>query len=213
MDGKCEAGYPFCWSQAGVRAPARHHIAVRSQQNTPTERNYVMAMDQKVADILEKQINVELFSAYLYLTFADYYDDRGLKGFANWYMIQVQEELDHAKILRRYLLDNDVKPTMEAIAKPDKTFSNDLKPLEDGLEHEQFVTSRIHNCYEVALEAHDIRTTKMLDWFVSEQGEEETNARDLITNMKLFGTDPKGLYDLDREYQTRAYVAQTALPM
>lgn len=172
-----------------------------------------MAMDQKVADILEKQINVELFSAYLYLTFADYYDDRGLKGFANWYMIQVQEELDHAKILRRYLLDNDIKPTMEAIAKPDKTFSNDLEPLEDGLEHEQFVTSRIHNCYEVALEAHDIRTTKMLDWFVSEQGEEETNARDLITNMKLFGTDPKGLYDLDREYQTRAYVAQTALPM
>lgn len=172
-----------------------------------------MAMNQKVAEVLENQINKELYSAYLYLTFADYYEDRGLKGFANWYMIQVQEEMDHAKALRRYLLDNDYTPTMEAIAKPDKVFTNDLEPLEAGLEHEEYVTSLIHHCYEVARDEHDIRAMKMLDWFVEEQGEEETNARDMITNMKLFGTDPKGLYDLDREYQTRTYTAQTALPM
>ena len=172
-----------------------------------------MAMNEKVAEVLEKQINAEFYSAYLYLTFADYYEDRGLKGFANWYMIQVQEEFDHAKALRRYLLDNDYKPTMEAIAKPDKTFSNDLEPLEAGLAHEEYVTSLIHHCYEVARDEHDIRAMKMLDWFVGEQGEEETNARDMITNMKLFGSDPKGLFDLDREYQTRTYVAQTTLPM
>ena len=172
-----------------------------------------MAMDQKVAEVLNQQINKELYSAYLYWTFADYYDDRGLKGFANWYTIQVQEELDHAKVLRRYLLDNDFKPTMEAIAKPDKTFSNDLEPLEAGLAHEEYITAAINHCYEVARDAHDIRTQKMLDWFITEQGEEETNARDMITNMKLFGADPKGLYDLDREYQTRTYVAQTTLPM
>lgn len=172
-----------------------------------------MAMNEKVAEVLEKQINAEFYSAYLYLTFADYYEDRGLKGFANWYMIQVQEEVDHAKALRRYLLDNDYKPTMEAIAKPDKTFSNDLEPLEAGLAHEEYVTSLIHRCYEVARDEHDIRAMKMLDWFVGEQGEEETNARDMITNMKLFGSDPKGLFDLDREYQTRTYVAQTTLPM
>ena len=172
-----------------------------------------MAMNEMVAEVLEKQINAEFYSAYLYLTFADYYEDRGLKGFANWYMIQVQEEVDHAKALRRYLLDNDYKPTMEAIAKPDKTFSNDLEPLEAGLAHEEYVTSLIHHCYEVARDEHDIRAMKMLDWFVGEQGEEETNARDMITNMKLFGSDPKGLFDLDREYQTRTYVAQTTLPM
>lgn len=172
-----------------------------------------MAMNEKVAEVLEKQINAEFYSAYLYLTFADYYEDRGLKGFANWYMIQVQEEVDHAKALRRYLLDNDYKPTMEAIAKPDKTFSSDLEPLEAGLAHEEYVTSLIHHCYEVARDEHDIRAMKMLDWFVGEQGEEETNARDMITNMKLFGSDPKGLFDLDREYQTRTYVAQTTLPM
>lgn len=172
-----------------------------------------MAINEKVSAILEKQINEELYSAYLYLTFADYYEDRGLKGFANWYMIQVQEEMDHAKALRRYLLDNDYTPTMEAIAKPDKTFESDLEPLEAGLVHEEYITSCIHHCYEVAQEAHDIRAMKMLDWFVEEQGEEETNARDMITNMKLFGGDPKGLYDLDREYQTRVYTAQTTLPM
>lgn len=172
-----------------------------------------MAMNEKVAEVLEKQINAEFYSAYLYLTFADYYEDRGLKGFANWYMIQVQEEVDHAKALRRYLLDNDYKPTMEAIAKPDKTFSSDLEPLEASLAHEEYVTSLIHHCYEVARDEHDIRAMKMLDWFVGEQGEEETNARDMITNMKLFGSDPKGLFDLDREYQTRTYVAQTTLPM
>ena len=172
-----------------------------------------MALSSEVTSVLNDQINKELYSSYLYLTFADYYDDRGLNGFANWYEIQAKEEMDHALAIRRYLLDNDFKPTMEAIAKPDKTFDNDLAPLEAGLEHEEYVTSLIHHCYEVAQEAHDIRAMQMLDWFVKEQGEEETNARDMITNMKLFGGDPKGLYDLDREYQTRTYVQQTALPM
>ena len=172
-----------------------------------------MAMNERVAQVLNDQINAEFYSSYLYLTFADYYEDRGLKGFANWYVIQAKEEMDHALAIRRYLLDNDFKPTMEAIAKPDKVFENDLEPLDAGLEHEEYVTGLIHNCYEVANEVHDVRAMRFLDWFVSEQGEEETNARDMITNMKLFGSDPKGLYDLDREYQARVYTQMTALPL
>lgn len=172
-----------------------------------------MAIKPQVAEALEQQINAEFYSAYLYLTFADYYEERGLKGFANWYVVQSKEEADHAMALRRYLLDNDFIPTMEAIAKPDKTFDSDLGPLEAGLAHEEHVTDLIHHCYEVAHEAHDIRAMQMLDWFVKEQGEEEANARDMITNMKLFGSDPKGLFDLDREYRARAHVPQTALPM
>ena len=156
-----------------------------------------MALSNEVTDVLNEQINKELYSSYLYLTFADYYDDRGLKGFANWYEIQAKEEMDHALAIRRYLLDNDFKPTMEAIAKPDKAFDDDLAPLEAGLEHEEY----------------DVRTMKFLDWFVEEQGEEETNARDMITNMKLFGCDPKGLYDLDREYQARTYVQSASLKL
>lgn len=180
---------------------------------TNSEGAFQMALDKTVSSVLNEQINKELYSAYLYLTFADYFEDRGLKGYANWYMIQVQEEVDHAKILRRYLLDNDYKPTMEAIDKPDKEFSNDLEPLEAGYEHEQYVTSLINKCYKAAYDANDFRTMKMLDWFVNEQGEEETNASDLISDYKLFGGTPQGLFSLDQKYLTRTYVQQTTMPM
>lgn len=169
-------------------------------------------MDAKLSELLNHQINEELYSAYLYLTFADYYEDRGLKGFANWYMVQVQEEVAHAKILRRYLLDNDVSVKMLAIAEPDMTFSSDLEPLEAGLGHEKHITECINRCYAAANDVHDFRAMQMLDWFVKEQGEEETNASDMIKNMELFGSDPKGLYALDREYQARMFVAPT-MPM
>ena len=172
-----------------------------------------MALDPKVSAALNNQINKEMYSAYLYLAFADYYDDRGLKGFANWYEIQAQEEMDHARIFRRYPLDNDVKPELLAIPQPQCAIEADIDPLREGLKHEEYVTSLINNCYAVADEVHDYRTMKLLDWFITEQGEEETNARDMISNMKLFGSDPKGLYDLDREYATRTYIAQTTLPM
>ncbi|MEE6147717.1 ferritin [Olsenella sp. YH-ols2223] len=172
-----------------------------------------MALDKSVSEILNTQINKELYSAYLYQTFADYYDDRGLKGYANWYTIQVQEEVDHAKILRRYLLDNDFKPTMEAIDKPDKTFTNDLEPLEAGLEHEQYVTSLINDCYAAAYAIHDFRTMQLLDWFVKEQGEEETNAKDMIQDYKIFGSTPQGLFSLDAKYQARTYVPTTTMAM
>lgn len=172
-----------------------------------------MAMNEQVAQVLEEQINHEFYSAYLYLTFADYYEARGLKGFASWYEIQVKEEIDHAMAIRRYLLNNDYQPIMRAIAQPDMQFENDLAPLEAGLAHEEYVTGLIHHCYEVAQQAHDIRALQMLDYFVKEQGEEEANARDMVSNMKLFGSDPKGLYDLDREYQSRVYTQMTALPL
>ena len=172
-----------------------------------------MAIDKHVGDVLNEQINKELYSAYLYLTFADYYDDRGLKGYANWYMVQVQEEVDHAKILRRYLLDSGYRPTMEAIEKPDKTFSNDLEPLEAGYEHEQYVTGLINNCYAAAYDIHDFRTMQLLDWFVKEQGEEETNASDMINDYKLFGSTPQGLFDLDQKYLARVYTPTATMPM
>ena len=171
-----------------------------------------MALDAKVADLMNTQINKELYSAYLYLTFADYYEGRGLKGFANWYMIQVQEEVAHAKVLRRYLLDNDVDVKMLAIDQPDKTFSDDIAPLKAGMEHEKYVTSLINACYAAAFEVHDFRTMQLLDWFVKEQGEEEANASDLIKNMELFGGDAKGLYQLDREYAARIFTPPT-MPM
>ena len=121
----------------------------------------MMALDSKVGEILNKQINKEFYSAYLYLTFADFFEDKGLKGFANWYVIQSQEEVAHARILRRYLLDNDWMPKMEAITKPDLTFTEIIEPLKAALEHEKYITASINECYAVAQSVNDYRTMKL----------------------------------------------------
>lgn len=167
----------------------------------------MMALDSKVGEILNKQINKEFYSAYLYLTFADFFEDKGLKGFANWYVIQSQEEVAHARILRRYLLDNDWMPKMGAIAKPDLTFTEIIEPLKAALEHEKYITASINECYAVAQSVNDYRTMKLLDWYVEEQGEEEANASDQVKAVELFGGDAKNLFDLDRENAARVYTA------
>lgn len=168
-------------------------------------------MDKKVAELINKQINAEFYSGYLYLSFADYYEERGLKGFANWYVIQAQEERDHALIMRNYLHANGEKVTLSAIDEPGNSFGNDLEPLEAALEHEKFVTSLINTIYAAADDVHDYRTMQWLDWFVSEQGEEEENAQDLVDRMKLFGGDAKSLYDLDQECAARVYTQAAPL--
>ena len=168
-------------------------------------------MDSKVYELINDQINKELYSGYLYLSFADYYEAEGLKGFANWYKIQAQEERDHALIFRQYLLDNDCPVKLLAIAQPDKEFVDLMGPLEAALEHEKYVTSLINGIYAAADEVKDYRTMQFLKWFIDEQLEEEANASEMISNMKLFGDDPKGLYALDREYLGRAYSVPSPL--
>ena len=162
-------------------------------------------MNEKVRDLLNQQINKELYSAYLYLDFANYYEQRGLSGFANWYKIQAMEERDHAMLFYQYLQNNSQKVVLEAIAKPDKEFTCDMDPLKAGLEHEQYVTSLINDIYAAAYEVKDFRTMQFLDWFVKEQGEEETNANDMISKMELFGSDPRGLYLLNSELAARVH--------
>ena len=156
-------------------------------------------MNAKVRDLLNQQINKEFYSAYLYLDFSNYFEDAGLDGFANWYKVQAQEERDHAMLFYQYLQNENQKVTLEAIAKPDKVFTCHMDVLKAGLEHEEYVTSLINDIYAAAYEVKDFRTMQFLDWFVKEQGEEETNANDLITKMELFGSDPKSLYMLNQE--------------
>lgn len=144
---------------------------------------------------------------YLYLDFSVYYEEVGLDGFANWYMIQAQEERDHAVLMLQYLQNNGEKVTLEAIAKPDKELKDKLQVLELGLEHERYVTSLIHTIYEAAYSAKDFRTMQFLDWFVKEQGEEEKTAEDMIKKMRLFGDDAKSLYALNSEMAGRTYTA------
>ncbi|MBE6636842.1 MAG: ferritin [Ruminococcaceae bacterium] len=164
-------------------------------------------INPKVHALLNTQINKEFYSAYLYLSFSNYFEEAGLDGFANWYRIQAQEERDHALLFYTYLQNEDMKVTLEAIDKPDGEFESHMAVLEAGLAHERYVTSLINEIYGAAYDVRDFRTMQFLDWFVKEQGEEETNATDLITKMKLFGSDPKSLYMLNQELAARVYTA------
>ncbi len=150
-------------------------------------------LDAKVAQLLNIQVNKEFYSAYLYLDFSNYYAEEGLNGFANWYKIQAQEERDHALLFMQYLQNNGCKVTLDAIDKPDKELKSFADPLHAGFEHEQLVTGLIHTIYDAANQVKDFRTMQFLDWFVKEQGEEETNAEGLIKKFDLFGSDPRGI--------------------
>lgn len=162
-------------------------------------------LDQKVAELLNDQINKELYSAYLYLDMANYYIHEGLAGFGNWYNVQVQEEMSHAQLMMQYMQNNGEAVELLPIAKPDKVFSKPDDPLRMGYEHECFVTSLIHNLYEAAYAVRDFRTMQFLDWFVKEQGEEETNADGLVQKYKLFGDDKRALYMMDQEMAARVF--------
>lgn len=168
-------------------------------------------LSQKVSDLLNDQINKEMYSAYLYLDFANFYTNKGLDGYANWYSIQAKEEMDHAIGILKYLQDNDHAVTLSAIAKPDKELIKLEDPLKYGLEHERYVTSLIHNIYDAAYSEKDYRTMKFLDWYITEQGEEEKNATDLLTQFELFGHDPKSLYSLNNELAQRTYTQASIL--
>ena len=164
-------------------------------------------MNNKIAELLNYQINKEFYSAYLYLDMANYYDELDLDGYANYYMIQAQEERDHALLFLKYMQTNGLKVTLKAIDKPDKVFDSILAPLEIAAEHERYVTDLINNIYHEAQLDKDYRAMKFLDWFVDEQMEEEDSADKMVSRYKLFGSDPKGLYLLDQEYAARVYSA------
>ena len=164
-------------------------------------------LDANVSKLLNEQIKNELYSAYLYLDFSLYYKEEGLDGFANWYMIQTQEERDHAMLMLQYLQNNGEHITLEQIDKPDKVIKALKDPVEMALVHERYITSTINNIYDAAQAVKDYRTMQFLDWFVKEQGEEEMNAEDMVKKFELYGEDPRSLYLLDNEMTSRVYSA------
>jgi len=164
-------------------------------------------MNTKIVTLLNEQINKEFFSAYLYLSFANYLDAKGLTGFAHWYEIQAQEERDHALLMIQFLQNNDGKIVYEAIKKPEGHWENILEVMKAGLAHEKYITASINDIYSVALEEKEYRTTQFLDWFVKEQAEEETSVNILIKKVEMIGAEGNGIYMLDKELALRVYTA------
>lgn len=165
-------------------------------------------LHEKVSKLLNEQINKEMFSAYLYLDIANYFANKGLTGFQNWYNVQAREEMDHALFFVAYLQNNEFEVVLEKIEKPTIDYTNFKEPLQEALKHERFVTDSINQIFKQATEVSDYRTQQFLQWFIKEQGEEEKNATELI--MK-YDWAKENLFLLDKELLTRAYTAPSLI--
>ncbi|MGI6694883.1 MAG: ferritin [Christensenellales bacterium] len=157
-------------------------------------------INKEIAKMLNEQINLELHSGYLYMEFANYYEDNNLPGFAHWYMVQAAEEHEHAMKIRKFLIDAGHRVSFKKIDGPDVNFKSPKDPLVEGLKHEQFITRSIYDIYEKALELKDYLSVEFLRWFVEEQGEEETNAQGNIDKFELCGN---ATFMLDKEMGVR----------
>ena len=161
-------------------------------------------MDSKVKELLNQQVTKELYSSYLYLAFANYYNDNNLDGYEHWFRIQAQEEVEHAFKFIKYLQDNGEKVTLGAIDAPVDSFTSFRDPLVAAFEHEKYVTSLIHDIYDAARKVEDFRCCQFLEWFIAEQCEEEKNAKELVDRYDLFA-DSRGLYLLNAELKARPH--------
>lgn len=166
-------------------------------------------LNKVLLKLLNNQINMEWYSAYLYLDIYSYYTNQNLNGFGNWFHVQAQEERDHAMLFIKYLLNNNEKAIFQDIHASAIFFENFREPANASLEHEKKVTLSINNIYALVYSQKDFRAMQFLDWFVKEQGEEEKNTEDIVKRYDLFGNDAKGLYLMDSELAARVYVPAT----
>jgi len=166
-------------------------------------------LSNKMQEALNTQINAELYSAYFYLSMSAYYESVNLPGFANWMRVQYQEETFHGLKLYDYVNSRGGRVTLTAIDGPPTEWGAALAPFEDTYKHEQKVTGLINNLVDVAIAERDHATNAMLQWFVTEQVEEEKNASDIVSQIKLLKDAPNGIFMIDRELAMRVYVPPT----
>ena len=154
---------------------------------------------------LNKQINAEMYSAYLYLSMSSEASFKGLSGMAHWFYVQAQEEMTHAQKIYNYLNSRGGRVLLETIDQPPTEFGSLMQTFEAVLDHEKKVTAMINNLVDLAAEAKDHATAIFLQWFVTEQVEEEESASDVIAKLKLLAEAAGGLLMLDKELGTRIF--------
>src|SRR5512139_1912740 len=156
-----------------------------------------------VQDAMNEQINKELFSAYLYLSMAAYFEDKNLAGFANWMRIQADEEREHAMKFYDFLLERGGRVFLKAVDAPKTDWTSSLEVAEEVAAHEAKVTASIYALYELALKEKDYPAQVMLQWFISEQVEEEKNAADIVADLKLIEERGTAVLMLDKQLGKR----------
>jgi len=167
-------------------------------------------ISKKIKDAINKQINAEIYSAYLYGSMASYFDATNLSGFSNWMRVQVQEELSHAVKFYDYLNSRGGRVILTAIAAPTTQWKSPLAVFEEVAKHEQEVTKLINDLTDLSVQEKDHMTRELLQWFISEQVEEESNADKMVQDLKRVGDNGHGLLMLDREAATRVYTPPPA---
>ncbi|OHD65308.1 MAG: ferritin [Spirochaetes bacterium RBG_13_51_14] len=161
-------------------------------------------INKKIEEAINNQINAEIYSAYLYLSMSAYFQNRGLKGFAHWMEVQTAEEFGHARKFYTYLFDRGGRVLMKPIEGPATDWKSPENVFEEVLKHEQKVTGLINELVNLAIAEKDHASNAMLQWFVTEQVEEEASALEILDELKLIGNDGNGLLMKDRELGGRA---------
>lgn len=160
-------------------------------------------MNEKIYKALNEQIKHEFYSSFLYLSIASYFENIPLDGFGKWFRKQAAEEHEHAMKIYNYIIDRNENVDLQAIDKPPVKFKSIAEIMKMSLEHEQKVTKWIHNIYEMAVKEKDHGTHVFLEWFITEQVEEEKNAQDNLDQILFIGDDKAALYVLDQNFAKR----------
>jgi ferritin len=160
-------------------------------------------INEKIEKALNAQINKEFFSSYLYLSMSSYFESKNLTGMANWMKIQADEEHLHAMKFYAYVIQKGGRAILASIETPKSDWKSVRDVFEDTYTHEQFITASIDELVNLSLELKDHATNNFLQWFVTEQVEEEANVTKIIDDLKMIGDNSYGIFMLDRELGTR----------
>jgi ferritin len=160
-------------------------------------------ISKKMQAALNEQVNKEFYSAYMYLAMSAYCNTIGLPGFAHWMRMQYEEENMHVTRMYDYILDQGGEVHLTTIEEPPKEYGTPLEVFEKTLEHEQYVTSLIHKLMDHAIEERDYATQTFLQWYVTEQVEEESNVNDILAPLRMVGEDKGGLMMIDQQLANR----------
>jgi ferritin len=172
------------------------------------EGREIKMISKKMQDAVNDQINAELYSSYLYLSMAAYFEEKNLRGMATWMTIQALEEKGHAMKFYNYIVERGGRVKLQAIAEPPFEWNSCLDVFKAALDHERYVTRRINDLTELAMEEKDHASQIFLQWFVTEQVEEEANAEEIINKLEFLSESKHGVYMLDKELGARVYPAE-----
>lgn len=162
-----------------------------------------------ILDKLNEQIKHEAYSAYIYYAMVGYFETQNLKGFANWMLIQAQEEITHMHRIFSYVNDRGAAVELEGMDKPQGTWDSPVDAIKAALEHERFISEKINECVSLAVAENDHPTNTMLQWFVAEQVEEEATADELLQKLIMIGDNASGLFLLDSELSKRRFGSES----